>query len=66
MAAIIFSGVILGQTLRVVDRGAATNPRLVVESRQADDAMGVPRWAGVDPITREVFEGLLIAAHVVV
>lgn len=65
MAVVLFTGVIVGQTMRVVDRGAGLNPRLIVELKQPDDAMGAARWAAVDPITRVQFEALLLASGVV-
>lgn len=66
MASVIFSGTVLGQVTRVVDLGAGTNPRLVVELQLPPDAMGGRGWGMLDPIPRTVFEALLIAAHVVV
>lgn len=66
MATVIFSGNIIGQTTRVVDRGAGAAPRLIVEIRANADAMGGFGWVSMDPIPRDAFEALLIAAHVVV
>lgn len=65
MAAIIFTGAVLNQTLRVVDIGVGSHPRLVVESQQLPDAMGARGWVMVDPIPQPMFEALLIASHVV-
>jgi hypothetical protein len=65
MAAVIFNGVVLANTMRVVDMGAGQNPRVIVEIRQPADAMGGQGWAGLDPIPRATLEALLLAAHVI-
>lgn len=65
MAAIIWSGVVLQLTYRVVDNGAGTNPRLIVEQQQAPDAMGGHGWSALNSIDRAIFEGILISAGVV-
>lgn len=65
MAAVIFSGVVLGQMMRVVDKGAGLAPRLVIEQRSGADAMGTFGWSTVDPISRALFEALLLASGVV-
>jgi hypothetical protein len=63
--AVLFLGQVGSQLLRVVDRGVAASPRLVVEAQLAPDAMGLSGWGTVDPITQHQFEALLIGAHVV-
>lgn len=65
MANVIFSGVVLASTMRVVDLGAAAVPRIIVEIRQSPDAMGGFGWSPMDPIPRATLEALLIAAHVI-
>jgi hypothetical protein len=65
MAAIIWTGAIQNQTLRVVDLGVGSAPRLIVEQRQPPDAMGGMGWVPMDPIPRSVFEGILLASGVV-
>lgn len=65
MANVIFSGPVLNQTLRVVDHGAGTDPRIVVEVQQPPDAMGGRGWSKLDPIPRDTLQALLIAAHVI-
>jgi hypothetical protein len=65
MASVIFSGVVLGGTMRVVDLGAGAVPRVVVEQQQSADAMGGHGWGPVDPIPRATLEALLLAAHVI-
>lgn len=65
VATILFSGLVDGQTIRVVDKGSGAQPRLVVEQRQPADAMGTFGWSLVDPISRQTFEALLIGAGVV-
>lgn len=65
MATVIFSGVVLTNTLRVVDEGAGANPRIIVEQQQPADAMGSRGWSPMDPIPRATLEALLLAAHVI-
>jgi hypothetical protein len=65
MATVIFSGLVQTNTLRVVDMGVGTTPRIIVEQRQPPDAMGGFGWSPLDPIPRATLEALLIAAHVI-
>lgn len=65
MAVVLWSGLIGTDTYRVVDLGAGTTPRLVVEVQAATDAMGGHGWNRFDPIPRDVFEALLIRSGVV-
>lgn len=65
MATVIFSGLVAGNTMRVVDAGAGANPRITVEMRSPADAMGTQGWGRFDPIPTPVLEALLIAAHVI-
>jgi hypothetical protein len=65
MARVVFSGPIQNDVIRVVDNGAGTNPRLIVEVQQPPDAMGGRGWTPLNPISREQFEALMIAAHVI-
>lgn len=65
MAVVLFSGPVLSQTIRVVDEGVGTNPRVIVEVQQSADAMGGRGWLPVDPISRATLEALLLAAHVI-
>lgn len=65
MAVVIFNQLVLGTTTRVVDLGAGTNPRLVVEIQQFADAMGGRGWSALDPVPRAVFEALLVQSGVV-
>lgn len=65
MAAVIWTGPVGQVTWRVVDNGAGTNPRLIVEQQQPPDAMGGHGWVAFQTIDRAVFEGMLIAAGVV-
>lgn len=65
VATILFSGLVAGQAMRVVDRGAGAVPRLVVEQQQPADAMGTFGWSQVDPIPRQTFEALLVNSGVV-
>lgn len=65
MATVIFSGAVLSQTLRVVDSGSGSVPRITVEIRESPDAMGGAGWAKLDPIPTPTLEALLIAAHVI-
>jgi hypothetical protein len=65
MATIIFSGVVLTETLRVVDMGVGTSPRIIVEMQQQPDAMGSRGWSSRDSISQRTLEALLLAAHVI-
>jgi hypothetical protein len=65
MATVLFSGPVVGLTLRVVDNGTGATPRIVVEQRQPADAMGGLGWAPFDPIPRATLEALLLASHVI-
>jgi hypothetical protein len=65
VAAIIFSGLVLTNTLRVVDLGVGQVPRIIVEQRQPADAMGGFGWTQLEPIPRATLEALLLAAHVI-
>lgn len=65
MATVLFSGPVTGNTLRVVDLGAGTTPRIVVEVRLPADAMGGLGWSPFDPIPRATLEALLLAAGVI-
>lgn len=65
MASVIFSGVVLTNTMRVVDNGTGTAPRIIVEVRQPADAMGGFGWSPFDPIPRATLEALLLASGVI-
>lgn len=65
MAVIKWSGIISGQTFRVVDLGVGSVPRIQVEMQQGPDMMGQRGWGRFDPIPTEVFSAMLIAAGVV-
>jgi hypothetical protein len=65
VASVIFSGIVLQQTIRVVDLGSPSTPRIVVEIRQPADSLGGYGWATMDPISRATLEALLLAAHVI-
>lgn len=65
MATIIFSGPVQGNTLRVVDMGTGSNPRVVVEVQQPPDSMGARGWSTMDPIPGATLAALLLASHVI-
>jgi hypothetical protein len=65
VATILFNGLVLSNTLRVIDMGAGATPRIIVEQRWAADAMGGFGWSSLDPIPRATLEALLLAAHVI-
>lgn len=65
MASVIWTGVVEGNTFRVLDLGAAVNPRLEVEIQQQPDGMGQRGWSRFDPIPTSVFSAMLIQAGVV-
>ena len=65
MAVIKWTGVIEGQTFRVVDLGVASSPRVQVEIRLQPDMMGGMGWGRFDPIPTSVFSAMLVAAGVV-
>jgi hypothetical protein len=65
MATVLWTGQIAEGGFRVVDMGAGQTPRLIVEQQSPADAMGGHGWNRFEPIPRDVFEGILIAAGVV-
>lgn len=65
MAQVIWTGDVQGATVRVVDAGAGSAERLIIEVRGSADAMGGRGWTRQDLITRAQFEALLIGAGVV-
>jgi hypothetical protein len=62
---VVWNGNIEDNTYRVVDLGPQSTERLVVEMRAGPDAMGGRGWQRFEPIPRNVFEQMLIAARVV-
>jgi hypothetical protein len=65
MPTIIFSGPVLGQTVRVVDFGTGQTPRLALESQNPPDAMGSMGWSKMFTLTVDQLAALLLAAHVI-
>jgi hypothetical protein len=65
MATVKWTGIIDGNTYRVIDLGVAFNPRVEVEIRQPADRMGGTGWSRFDPIPTAVFSAMLVAAGVV-
>lgn len=65
MATVIWSGLVDGATVRVVDQGTLAPERLIVEVQAPADAMGGRGWTRQDLITRSTLQGLLIASGVV-
>lgn len=65
MATVIWTGVLGDQAYRVLDLGAAENPRLEVEIELAPDGMGGRGWGRFDPIPTAVFSAMLVAAGIV-
>jgi hypothetical protein len=65
MATVIFQGLVLTDTVRVVDFGTGQTPRLAVELQLGMDAMGARGWGRMSTLTVDQLAALLIAAHVI-
>jgi hypothetical protein len=64
-ARVAWQGQIAGATYRVIDLGAGLTPRVMVEIQAPADAMGGHGWQRFEPIPRDIFEAMLIAAGVI-